>query len=212
HPVSRGHTPAPVSGSASSPLLRGEGLNSWEGELRHFIWKMIQWNEEEETKPKVASEEWWFQAPIDGLRDSVELRPEEQLPGDFLLSRRGGAAEEALGAPEHGHRPACGAGTHLCGDSTPACGAGTHLCGHSTPACGAGTHLCGHSTPPCGAGTHLCGHRAPACGAGTGPCGHSAPACGAGTHLCGHSAPACGAGTHLCGHSAPAPGQAKCAV
>lgn len=59
---------------------------------------MIQWNEEEETKPKVASEEWWFQAPVDGSRDSVELRPEEQLPGEILLSRRGGAAEEALGA------------------------------------------------------------------------------------------------------------------
>lgn len=59
---------------------------------------MIQWNEEEETKPKVASEEWWFQTPMDDPRDSVELRPEEQLPGEVLLSRKGGAAEEALRA------------------------------------------------------------------------------------------------------------------
>lgn len=58
---------------------------------------MIQWNEQEETKPKVASEEWWFQTPMDGPRDSVELRPEEQLPGEILLNRKGGAAEEALG-------------------------------------------------------------------------------------------------------------------
>lgn len=58
---------------------------------------MIQWNEEE-AKPKVASEEWWFQPPIDGSRDFMELRPEEQLPGEILLSRKGGAAEEALGA------------------------------------------------------------------------------------------------------------------
>lgn len=40
----------------------------------------------------------WFQIPVDGSRDSVELRPEEQLPGEVLLSRKGGAAEEALGA------------------------------------------------------------------------------------------------------------------
>lgn len=58
---------------------------------------MIQWNEEEEAKPK-ASEERWFQIPIDGLRDPMELRPEEQLPGKVLLSRKGGTAEETLGA------------------------------------------------------------------------------------------------------------------